>query len=183
MSSSTKMCECTYTSPLNSYVYNLRVLTVNISEQLGTLIFGLSLLGMEWAGARELTMISKRCLGSHTRTLTESKPHVCNQFYTASWGNLGTKVKVSGCDCMVVACLCVWAHELTKCENSSERLGKPFIKLLLPWRILNNKKITGGGSKDYKLIFYCDSRKMWAWKSPNICFCVLKKQIVSEKFQ
>lgn len=41
----------------------------------------------------------------------------------------------------------------------------------------------GGGSKDYKLIFYCDSRKMWAWKSPNICFCVLKKQIVSEKFQ
>lgn len=145
MSSSTKMCECTYTSPLNSYVYNLRVLTVNISEQLGTLIFGLSLLGMEWAGARELTMISKRCLGSHTRTLTESKPHVCNQFYTASWGNLGTKVKVSGCDCMVVACLCVWAHELTKCENSSERLGKPFIKLLLPWRILNNKKITGGG--------------------------------------
>lgn len=29
---------------------------MNISEQLGTLIFGLSLLGMEWAGARELTI-------------------------------------------------------------------------------------------------------------------------------
>lgn len=71
------MCEHTYAYLFtNSYTYKLRVLTVNLFEQLGPLIFGLSPLEMESEGARVLTVSIRDVLAlapAHSQRLS----HTC----------------------------------------------------------------------------------------------------------